>query len=68
METTYKVQRITSGDDHEKHVQVLFDNLDTENAAWEAGHTWLMEHDLPYVSLDILDSDGYYIDMISWEP
>lgn len=47
--------------------EVLFDNLESEHRAWEAAHTWLMEHNLPFVGLDIRE-DGRYIDMVSWEP
>ena len=47
--------------------EVLFDGLDSETRAWEAGHTWLMEHNLPFVCLDIRE-DGAYVGMVSWEP
>lgn len=47
--------------------KVLLDNLDTENEAWEAGHTWLMENDRPHEALDIR-KDGIVVGAVSWEP
>jgi len=47
--------------------EVLFDGLSSENEAWNAGHDWLMERDMPHVALDIR-KDGVVIGLVSWEP
>ena len=48
-------------------VKVLLAGFVSENEAWNAGHSWLMEKNLPHVALDIRQ-DGEVIGLVSWEP
>jgi hypothetical protein len=47
--------------------KVIIGSLLSNNEAWEAGHTWLMENNRPYECLDIR-LNGEVVDYVSWEP
>ncbi len=69
--TTYRVQREQSGEERGDgpRITILFAGLESEQQAWDVGHTWLMEHGLDYVGLAIIDeSTGRNVGMVSWEP